>query len=89
MIRVMVTAKGIAGLSEAPVEMELSLGSTVATVLDLVLAAEGRSKHDTGPQVLHSVITTVNGRYVPVSQVQEWALAAGDQITVMPLIVGG
>jgi len=89
MIQVTLTARGIVGLSKDPVEMSLPLGSTVATVLDLVLAAKGGPKQETDPKIFRNVIATVNGLYVPASQVQERVLAAGDRIEVMPLIVGG
>ncbi len=88
-IRVVVTAKGVPGFSKTPVEMELPPGSTVATVLDMVLAGNGSPRKDTDPGVFRNVIATLNGRYVPVSEVEERALATNDQIAVMPLVVGG
>jgi sulfur carrier protein ThiS len=109
MIRVVVSAKGVPGFSKTPVEMELPPGSTVATVLDLVLGAKGDAAKgvaakgvaakavdaEGGPQqgtdagVFHNVIATLNGSYVPASAVGERALATDDEITVMPLVVGG
>ena len=89
MIRVAVTAKGVPGLSKDTMEMELPADSTVATVLDLVLAAKGGPKPETDPKVFRSVIATVNGRYIPASLVDKTVLGAGDEVTVMPLIVGG
>lgn len=89
MIRVTVTARGVTGFSRDPVEMELPPGSTIAAVLDLVLAAKRGPKQDTDPKVFRGVIATVNGRYVPASQVEEWVLAANDEITVMPMVLGG
>ena len=88
-IGVKVTARGIAGLAAEPVEMQLPSGSTVATVLDWASAAKGGSKPDTDPKIFRNVIATVNGHYVPFSEIETTALAAGDEITVMPLIVGG
>lgn len=88
-IRVKVTARGIAGLATEPVEMQLPSGSTVAAVLDWVSAAKGGPKPDTDPRIFCNIIATVNGRYVFFSKVEDTPLAAGDEITVMPLIVGG
>jgi sulfur carrier protein ThiS len=88
-IRVTVTARGLAGSAGDPVEKGLPSGSTVATVLGLVLAANPGLDQDTDREIFRNVIVTVNGRYVPVSQVEQTLLAAGDQITVMPLVVGG
>jgi sulfur carrier protein ThiS len=89
MVRVMVTTRGVAGMAADPAEIELPSGSTVAAVLDLVLAGKRGPKPDTDPKIFRNVIATVNGRYVPFSEVEETVLAAGDQINVMPLIVGG
>jgi sulfur carrier protein ThiS len=89
MIRVAVIAKGVPGCSKDPIEIELPADSTVATVLRLVLAAEGVPQPETDLKVFRSVIATVNGRYIPASLVDKTVLGAGDEVTVMPLIVGG
>ncbi|MCL5734177.1 MAG: MoaD/ThiS family protein [Actinobacteria bacterium] len=89
MICVTVTARGVTGFSKDAVQMELPRGSTVATVLDLVIAAKSGPQKNTDPKIFRNVIATINGRYVPASQVEERVLAAGDEISVMPLIVGG
>jgi sulfur carrier protein ThiS len=88
-MRVTVTAKGMPGFAKDPLELELPSGSTVATVLDLVLAAKGGSRPHTDPQVFRTVLATVNGRYIPASAVEQTGLATGDEVGVMPLIVGG
>ena len=89
MIDVTVTARGVTGFPKDPVEMKLPPESTVATLLDLVLAAKCGPPHETDPTILRNVIATVNGQYVPVSQVEQRVLATGDQIRIMPLVVGG
>jgi len=89
MIDVTVTARGVAGFSKDPVEMELPPGSTVAVVLDLVLAARQGPRHETDPKIFRNVIATVNGQYVPASLVEQRVLISGDEIRVMPLVVGG
>ncbi|MBN1321912.1 MAG: MoaD/ThiS family protein [Thermoleophilia bacterium] len=89
MISVTVTARGVAGFSNDPVEMELPLDSTVAIVLDLVLAAKQGPRHETDPKAFRNVIATVNGQYVPASQVEQRVLISGDEIRVMPLVMGG
>ncbi len=89
MIRVTVTVKGIVGISKDPREIELPSGSTIATVLNLILAPKRGPEQETDPKIFRSVIATVNGTYVPASQVEERVVAVGDEIAVMPLIVGG
>ena len=89
MLRATVTARGVPGFQSGPVEMELPTGSTVATVLDLVMAAKPGGRETSNPKAFRNVIVTLNGRYVPVSQVETQALANGDALSVMPLIVGG
>jgi sulfur carrier protein ThiS len=89
MVTVTVAARGFSGSTADLVEMELPAGSTVAVVLDYVLAAKGGPGPDTDPKVSHNVIATVNGRFVPFSEFGKAVLTAGDQVTVMPLIVGG
>lgn len=76
-------------MAAEPMEVQLPCGSTVATVLDWVLAAKGGPKPDTDPKIFRNVVATVNGKYVPFSKVEETVLAAGDEITVMSLLVGG
>lgn len=88
-IHVSVLARGLSWFSNDPVEMELPSGSTLATVLNLVLAAKRGPDQETGAKVPRSVIATVNGEYVPPSQIEERVLASGDEIALMPLIVGG
>lgn len=89
MIHVAVTAKGVPGFSKDPMQMELPADSTVATVLDQVLTVNGGPKPETDPKAYGSLIATVNGRYIPTSLVDKTVLGADDEVTVMPLIVGG
>ena len=89
MILVDVTARGVAGFSAEPVEMELPPGSTVATVLDRVLAAKRDSLSPSDGKAYRNVIATLNGHYIPASQVEQKVLATGDQIAVIPFIAGG
>lgn len=88
-IGVKVTARGVAGMAAEPVGMQLPPGSTVATVLDRVAAAKGGPQPDTDPKVFRNMVATVNGHYVPFSEVESTVLAAGDEIAVIRLIVGG
>lgn len=88
-MHVIVTARDVPGFSKNPVEMELPTGGTVADVMDLVLKKKTGVSHGVRPATSRNVIATVNGRYVPVSEVDMRVLADGDSVTLMPLVVGG
>jgi len=86
---VTITAKGVPGLEDSPRVLQVPHGSTLAWLLDRLAERAGEKGSPNERRTLRNVIVTLNGRYVPVAELDARILQDGDRVEIMPLLVGG
>jgi sulfur carrier protein ThiS len=89
-MRVTVNIKGVTGLPSGSKDIELKAAeSAVEDLLQALLAERAGAQDGTNSGVPTNLIVTHNGQYVPVSRYRTQLLAAGDEVNIIPLVVGG
>ncbi len=88
-MRVTVDTKGATGLPVGRTDIELNAETTVEGLLQVLFAERAGAQSPTTTGVPSNLIVTCNGQYVPVSRFSTQLLSAGDEVTIIPLVVGG
>jgi sulfur carrier protein ThiS len=88
-MRVTVTVKGVTGLPTGSKDIELESQSTIEDLLRAFLAEQTQVPASMSTGIPTNLIVTHNGQYVPVSRFRTQQLSAGDEVTLIPLVVGG
>ena len=89
MMRVTVNSRGVAGLPPGTKDVELNAGATVRDLLLVLFAGQAGAQASSNVGVPTNLIVTYNETYMPVSRFGTHVLEAGDQVTIIPLVVGG
>ena len=88
-MRVTVHSRGVTGLPPGTKEMELSAEATVEDLLRVLAAGQAGAQVSKNTGIPTNLIVTHNETYVPVSRFATQVLGAGDEVTIIPLVVGG
>jgi sulfur carrier protein ThiS len=88
-MRVTVNTKGATGLPAGSTEIELNTDATVEDLLRALFAGRAEAQTSTNPGIPTNLILTHNETYIPVSRFGTQVLSAGDEVSIIPLVVGG